>query len=225
MGARIAIYGDASVSLGYTRQHVSDFGSFENHTLTTLWRPLHWLTLTGSISRTTSAPPATALDEPPVETPNVRYFDPLNQVTVDVTGITGGVQDLRRQRDESKRLAVSVKPLATVGLRVTSEYLETSNRNLITELPPASASIVNAFPDRFIRDAGGRLTIVDARPVSFAARKERQIRSGFILSLPIGRSGTSRDTVAEDDDEENGRPPRATASSVRPRLQVSVSHN
>jgi hypothetical protein len=220
----LAGIGDLSAAVELGRQHSSDFGGFGNYTFSLLWRPDARLSLTASLGRSDSAPPVASLDEPRIETPGIRYFDPLRGETVDVTRIDGGTFGLRRQSDRSRRLAAHLTPFRALGLRLNAEYLETRNLNLVSELPLASLSVVQAFPERFIRDASGRLAVVDARPVSIARRAERQVRAGFILSLPLGASRPGRDALAGDDEASEARP-RPTGTSVRPRLQVSATYS
>jgi hypothetical protein len=222
----LAFLGDLSASGELSRQHVSGFGSFSNHSLSMLWRPVDALTLTGSIGRSSSAPPVASLDEPRLETPNVRYFDPLRGETVDVTRITGGTLALRSQRDVRKRIAANLTPLRSSALRLTAEYSESRTSNLISELPLASLSILDVFPERFIRDSGGRLIAVDARPVSFASRTEREVRTGLMLNLPLGgRSGPAAAVLADDDDDRPEAQSKRARPGVRPRLQVTASHS
>ena len=224
----LAALGDLSATAEYSLQHTSDFGSYDAHTLSALWRPADWLSLTGSIDRSVSAPSIASLDDPIVETPGVRYFDPARGETVDVTLITGGTSGLRRQRGETNRIAANLKPFRSLALRFTAEYFESRNRDYLSELPAGSLSIMQAFPDRFVRDGGGRLIAVDARPVVFASRSDRQLRTGVILSLPLGKGRVRSGGLAEDDGENGGaltRLARPGGTPVRPRLQLSASHS
>jgi len=222
-GHFLAALGDLSASLELSRQRVSDFGSFSNYRLSLLWRPTPKLNVDGSIGRNTSAPSIATLDEPAIATPGVRYFDPLRAETAEVTLVTGGTPTLPRQTDETRRLAVNYNPLRSLGLRLTSEYSEFRQLNATSEFPSPSALVFQVFPDRFARDAAGRLIAVDARPVTFPRRSERQLRTGFLLDLPLGRGGGGVASVAEEDEGAAER--RAdTQSRVRPRLQVSAAH-
>jgi hypothetical protein len=211
------------VSLEMSRQRVSGFGSFSNYRLSLLWRPSQRLTFDASISRNTSAPPVATLDEPPVETPGIRYFDPLRNETVDVTVVTGGTPTLLRQTDETRRIGVNFNPVRSLPLRLTSEYSEFRQRNGVSEFPSPSSIIIQVFPERFSRDVSGRLIAVDARPVAFPERSERQLRTGFLLDLPLGRGDGGLASIADDDEAASGRGldqrPR-----LRPRLQISAAH-
>ncbi len=217
----LAFLGDLSASAEYTRQQVTGFGSFQNYIGSLAWRPTAWLNLNGLIRRSVSAPPVASIDEPLIETPNVRYFDPLRAETVDVTRFTGGTSDLQRERDRTTRLAAHITPLRKLALRMTAEYTDVRASRLIAELPVASLSILQAFPDRFIRDAIGRLIAVDARPVQLGGQRERQLRTGLNFTLPLGRRAGA---LADDEDEQTDSPAKRTGSGVRPRLQISASH-
>jgi hypothetical protein len=219
----LAMLGDVSASAEISWQRVSDFGTFTNFRLSTLWRPWSWLSLNLSWIRSDSVPSVAVLDEPLIETPGVRYFDPARNETVDVTLTTGGAADLPRQSDETIRIGGSVTPVRSLALRLTSEYQDVRQRNVVSEFPAASTPILQAFPERFTRDGFGRLVAVDARPVAFPTRTERQIRTGFILDLPIGAGGgRSVDASDEEEDARDERP--ATPGRVRPRLQISAAH-
>jgi hypothetical protein len=224
----LGFLGDLSASAELSRQHASDFGSVSSGTLTLLWRPASPLLLTASISRSDTPPPVASLDDPPIETPGTRYFDPLQGETVDVTMITGGIAGLRRQEDEEKRFIAKLKPLRSLGLQLTGEYRETSYRNEISELPSASLAVFDAFPERFIRNPAGQLIIVDSRPVQFASRERRQVRTGFMLSLPLGKARADAGGGGGGGGEEESDNAEATGKpkfGIRPRLQMNGSYS
>lgn len=64
--------------------------------------------------------------------------------------------------------------------------------------------------------------MVDARPVTFPSRVERQLRTGFLLDLPLG-AGVVGATVGDDEDADAGTP-RTVGSRSRRRLQISAAH-
>jgi hypothetical protein len=53
-------------------------------------------------------------------------------------------------------------------------------------LPPVSLEVQLAYPDRFQRDASGRLVEVDARPVAFRRDELDQLRTGFSFGKTLG---------------------------------------
>jgi hypothetical protein len=103
------------------------------------------------------------------------------------------------------------------------EYSEFRQLHATSEFPSPSSIIIQTFPDRFSRDVSGRLVAVDARAVSFPSRSERQLRTGFLLDLPLGRRSGGMASVADDDESaaERGADSRPY---VRPRLQISAAH-
>jgi hypothetical protein len=118
-----------------------------------------------------------------------------------------------------------------MNLRLNAEYSSTVTRNSVSSLPPASAAILLAFPDRFLRDANGVLTLVDIRSVNFTRQRLEQFRYGFNLAVPIGRalgrppSSTPDDGTPPDGeagDSEAGPAPAALASRLR--LQLAAYH-
>lgn len=220
----LGFLGDLSASAEFSRQHTSDFGSYHNRIFSSAWSPTDWLSVTGSISRSDSAPPVASLDEPLIETPGFRYFDPLRGETVDVTRITGGTPGLPRQSDETKRIGANIKPVRSLALRLTAEYLESRTGNSLSELPSASLAILQAFPERFVRDGSGRLIIVDTRPVALASREERHLRTGFSLTLPLGKRKAGRIGIADDGDDSPEGQVKPTRFGIRPRLQVNATH-
>lgn len=218
----LSVLGDLSATLEFTRRRTSGFGSDSSYMLGFQWRPTDALTFNGSVGRMSSPPPITSLDEPIVETPGFRYFDPLRGETIDIVRITGGSLSLPGQRDETRRLSGAWNPFSKLALRVTGEYFETRNRNLISELPSPTTEIFSLFPQNFIRDANDRLIAVDARPVFFHKRVQREWRTGLSLNLPLGKARPGA-RLAGDEDEGAAKAAGARPS-LRPRLNFHLSH-
>ncbi|HVL29696.1 MAG TPA: hypothetical protein VM326_03140, partial [Sphingomicrobium sp.] len=153
-------------------------------------------------------PPSLALlSQPPIETPGVRYFDPLTGESVDVAIKSGGNPDLVPARLVDRRLSVQVRPLRDFDFALSADYNLVRSRNAPAVLPSASLAVVAAFPERFARDPGGVLVRVDQRPVSLAEQEEQQLRYGINLTVPLSLLGI-------------GRPDAPRAG----RVQLSASH-
>ena len=120
-----------------------------------------------------------------VVTSGVRYFDFLTAQTVDVTQIAGGNPLLLAERATTRQLGLIAGPFQPMNLVINAEYSRIVTRNSVSSLPPASAAILLAFPDRFQRDANGALTVVDIRSVNFSRQRFEQFRYGFSLAVPI----------------------------------------
>lgn len=200
----LGLLGELVANAELTRTHVSDFGSFTNQTYSLQWQPADWMRVFGSITTGKTPPTAAFISDPIIETPGVRYYDPLQEETVDVSEISGGNPELGPQRGENRRISVNLKPAPKLALQFFADYYGIRNQDIITALPPASQLIFEAFPERFLRDPDGTLRVVDIRPVSLARQSEDRLRYGFNLVLPLARS--------------------ANAKSGNSRIQINAAH-
>jgi hypothetical protein len=176
--------GDLSVNLNLNAEQLSDFG-----TLTTIgyglnWRPTDWLSFIASATHEEGAPSITQLGDPVIATPNVRVFDFRRGETVDITRIDGGNPDLLADSRRVINLGLNVRPLENLSIR--ANYTDSRITNPIAGFPAATAEIEAAFPDRFVRDAGGRLVSIDTRPINFSESRRRDFRWGIDFSAPFG---------------------------------------
>lgn len=213
--------GDIVVATELTKLFVNDSSGFTNWNVSVNWRLAKWLRFSGAFSENGGLPSVEQQYDPIIETSGYIYYDPLTSQSLAINRITGGIQDLPRRLTQSTRIGGYLKALKG-RLQLTSEYVDTSVRNGIIELPAASAAVFAAFPDRFIRDSGGRLITVDARPIALSRRNQRQLRFGANLNISLG-SAPNRGGVSP----AQGHEPDATGSLSRnanapPRLQLSA---
>jgi hypothetical protein len=103
-----------------------------------------------------------------------------------VTRIDGGNPALVADNRRVWKLGANVRPFKKPDLDLSANYTSSRIVNAISGFPAATAEIEAAFPDRFQRDAQGRLILVDTRPVNFARQERSELRWGFNLSLPVG---------------------------------------
>lgn len=192
--------GDLALRTEVRRGRSQEFGATSDRTLSLRWSPADWLQLSVQDNRSKATPGAELVGEALLETPGVRYFDPVRRETMDVLALTGGRSDLPSRKFVSRRVSADLRPLSSVDLLLTAEYVVVRNSNVVSVLPPANDLVIQLFPDRFLRDGAGRLRQVDLRPVLFPEQDEEQLRTGFNLTQPIGRG------------------------SRRGQLQVSASH-
>jgi hypothetical protein len=176
--------GDLSFNLNLNAEHYSDFG-----TLTTIgyglnWRPIEQVSVIASVTQEEGAPGITQLGEPNIATPNVRVFDFVRGETVDITQIGGGNPNLLADNRRVINLGINVRP--SEGLSIRANYTDNRIENPIAGFPAATAEIEAAFPERFTRDASGRLTSIDVRPINFASSERREFRWGIDFSTPWG---------------------------------------
>lgn len=217
----------AAFEIGLT--DVSDFGTLFRYSYGLTWAPRDWLRFTVLENGVQRPPDARVIGDAPVLTSGVRYFDFLNGQTVDVTQVAGGNPLLLAERMTTRRLGFNAGPFQPLNLRLNAEYSAITTRNSVSSLPPASAAILLAFPDRFVRDLSGTLTLVDIRPVNFARERLEQFRYGLNLAFPIGgavsptRESSAPDEGAGPEDSAGESAPGPVPSALASRLRVQLA--
>jgi hypothetical protein len=209
-----AAIGNLDATAEYGRAHYSDAGSLSKYAVSLAWEPRPILRLFGSLEGSETPVPISTLGSPIITTPGVRVFDPLTGETVDVTQVTGGNPGLKPQKTTIRRLTGLLRVLPKLSLQLNAEYTDTNRRNFVSSLPEASAAIMLAFPDRYVRDANGVLTTIDLRPVNFESDREKRLRWGFSMNTKI--AGAASRPVAPGLDR-----PVARSSTY---LQVTFNH-
>jgi hypothetical protein len=225
--------GDLSVSGDISRLHFSDAGNATNYALGVAWQPHPVLRLSADLEEIRQPPVVQFLGNPIIVTSGVRTFDPLTGETVDVTQITGGNPDLDTEKTTVKRFGAIIRPLDRLNLQINAEYTDTTERNFVSSLPEASAAVMLAFPDRFVRNLDGVLTTVDLRPVNFDEHREKRFRYGFNLSVNLGggpgMAAPPPVTDSDEDDsaahEEQRARPQGGRIAPRTRLSLTASHS
>lgn len=221
--------GELRATADYGIGHVSKGGTVRNHALGLVWEPVPAVRLRGAIEATRLPADIELLGTPVTVVPDVRIFDVLTGETVDVVQVSGGNPDLRPERNRTRRLSGLFTLKRSIGLQANAEYVDLDEENFVSSLPPLSAAVVAALPDRFQRDPGGTLTRVDLRPVNFASHRQKRIRYGFNLNLPLGGGAASPRSVslAADADDVTDSPPAARPGPARSatRLQLTANHN
>ena len=208
-----AAAGDISANAEYSLVNFSDAGTLDHYALGLTWEPVPAVRLRGAIERTEIPAIVQLLGDPVILTPDVRTFDPLTGETVDVTQIIGGNPALKPQTTKLWRVGGLLRLVPRLNLQLDAEYTDTDVRNFVSSLPDSSAAIMLAFPERFVRDAGGNLTTVDLRPVNFDSDHEKRLRWGLSMNAKLG--GGQQLPAAR------GTPRRRTPTTY---LQLSANH-
>lgn len=210
--------GNLTGTAEYGRNHYSDAGSLDRWAVGLTWDPVPALQLRASIDEKDSPPSIQLLGNPAVATPEMRMFDPLTGDTVDVTQVAGGNPSLRPEKLKVRRLSGTVQLLERYNLQLNAEYTDTDARNYISSLPPASAAVMLAFPDRYVRNSAGVLTTVDLRPVNFDSHREKRLRWGLSLRKKVGGGsllGTPATEAAAAEPESSDEPQAPAPAPVR----------
>lgn len=208
--------GRLSANLNLGVEHVSDFGALETYGYGLNWTPTSRVRILGAFSRTGQAPTMAQLGDPLVVTPGVRVFDLQRGETAEVARTTGGVAGLDAGRRDVFKLGVTYKPLEDVNLSLQANFTSSRTHDAIVAFPSASTQVEAAFPDRFVRDASGALTAIDARPVNFALQARDELRWGLTYSRPIGPNPTPEQLAAMRRAREARQPPGAEVPASAP---------
>lgn len=191
----LSAIGDLSLNANAAVQRLSDYG-----TLTTIgyganWSPLKGVSLLASYTDDDGAPSPQQIGNPVVAQPGVQIFDFVRGENVTVTQISGGNPALLRSNAKTWKLGVNLKPFSKPDISLQADYVRTQTTNGVAALPPASLASQAAFAGRYIRDAAGVLTSVDARAVNFASADRSQLRWGVNFSKPLKTSQSQIDAM------------------------------
>lgn len=179
--------GDLTANANLALDQLSDFGTLRTLGYGLNWSPKEKLRLLASVTDEEGAPSVQQLGDPVLITPNVPVFDFTRGETVEVTRVEGGNPGLVADNRRVLKLEAGLRPYTERDLSLNLTYTATRTDDPITFFPGATPEIEAAFPDRFVRDADGRLLRVDGRPVNFARSDRRELRTGFNYSRPLRR--------------------------------------
>jgi hypothetical protein len=202
--------GELSLSFDKGYDAVDNLPNLERSAISTLWQPTERVSISGSISKTEELPQIELLADPVIVYDNVRILDFLTGETVDVTAITGGNPGLAPLSKTARRASVSAAVWQKYNLQLNLDYESTTLRHFVGAVPASSSAVFLAFPERFQRDAEGRLVLIDTRAVNFDRQKREELRYGLNFTLPVGPSVVGG--------------PGAGPSAARTRLLVHASH-
>lgn len=213
----LAGLGDLSGNLNVSADQLSDFGTLTSVGYGLNWSPVERLRMLVSVTEEENAPSVQQLGAPVVVTPGVRVFDFQRGETVEVTRIEGGAPGLDADHRSVMKLGLNLKPFEDTELTFSADYVRTRITDVIAGFPTATSQIEAAFPDRFVRDAEGRLIQIDSRPVNFDRRDTEQLRWGFTYRRPLGptRPQGARGTQGGQSEQarpgQGGAPPEGAA--------------
>lgn len=181
----LGVVGDLSLNANFAVDELSDFGTLTTYGGGVNWSPFQPVRVIASFTREDGAPTIQQLGDPEVATPLVRVFDFTRGETVEVTQVSGGNPDLVADNREVMKLGLTLRPWKDTDLVFRADYNRARTKDLISAFPAATAEIEAAFPERFLRDADGRLLQVDIRAVNFERRDQEEVRWGFNYSRPL----------------------------------------
>ncbi|MFV0622741.1 TonB-dependent receptor [Sphingomonas sp. ac-8] len=178
--------GRLSANANVAIDRLSDTGSMATFGAGLNWSPIRAIGIILSGTSEQGPPTLDQLGGPALVTPNVRTFDIARGEVVDVTQVSGGNPRLRSDERHVVRLGLNLRPLSRTDLTLSLDYVAAHVDDPIVAFPIVSPQVEAAFPERFLRDATGRLLQIDARPINFAASRQKQLRWGVNLTKPLG---------------------------------------
>jgi iron complex outermembrane receptor protein len=165
---------------------VSAYGSLVNSAVGFTWSPVVPLQFTGSVTTSQTAPAISQLTNPVVSVPNAPFFDFVTGTSVLASVIAGGNTALLPERRRISTIGTSYKPFKARELRFNLDYVETRITGQVGNIGSVTPALQAAFPDRFVRDANGRLFSVDLRPVNLLRERERKVQAKVSLFMQLG---------------------------------------
>jgi len=177
--------GDLSATVNLSLDNVSDFGALLSQSYGLDWTPINKVHLNAIFTDHETPPTVQQVLAPETFTPNVEMFDFVTGQTVYVTSISGGAPNLHVTDDRVASFGVSLGPF--FGKTTFSAHYEQHRiRAAVGTLPPLTADVELAFPERFVRDADGTLIEVDNRSVNLQRQDMNDLKWGFNAWLPFG---------------------------------------
>jgi hypothetical protein len=185
--------GDLSATVNLSLDDVSNFGALLSQSYGLDWVPIQKVHLNAIFSDHETPPTVQQVLSPETFTPNVEMFDFLTGQTAYVTSITGGAPNLRATDDRVASFGVSLGPFLS-KTTFSAHFEQHRIVNAVGTLPPLTADVELAFPERLIRDADGTLVEVDNRSVNLQRQDINDLKWGFNVWFPFGsqpKGGTS----------------------------------
>lgn len=201
-------------------ERLSDLGSLLNWGFGMNWSPVKGTSFTASMSLEQNAPALEQLGAPQLISPGYRFFDFSRGETIDALRRSGGNPGLAVEKGRISRIGWTTRPFAA-DLTLNVDYISSRVRNPIFQSPILRPEFETAFPDRFERDAEGRLVQVDERPINFARARQKQLRWGVSFVRPLGsvepfmQSAPVR-TYSSEAEARAAAPPGAMVAMVQP---------
>lgn len=174
--------GRLSANANVEGRDVSDFGGVYGYGYGLSWAPDKGISLNVSYKQAQKAPGIGQLGNPMSVTPMVPVFDYRNGETVFVNRLSGGNPNLSNSTDKDWRIGFDLASFIIPEIGLSLEYNHRRATNVIGALPGTTAMAELAFPDRFIRDASGRLLSIDTTPINLASQSSSVLRWGLNFS-------------------------------------------
>jgi TonB-dependent Receptor Plug Domain len=166
-----------NVNVGY--RELDDFAGLTAYGFGLNWTPVERLSILASITNEEGAPSIQQLGEPLLVTPGVPVFDFRNQTSVIIDRISGGNPALRAEQRRDVKVGLSYQIVKAPLITLSSNFFRNRSSGTIASFPTLTPELERAFPERFTRDANGRLLSIDTRPINYDATRSDVLRTGL----------------------------------------------
>lgn len=185
--------GRAEITLGASGVQTGDAsGTGLSADLT--WAPAQKLRFTAGWSHSTDAISDSSRLEPLTETPATLVFDFQTGQSIEVVAINGGNPDLRTPTTDQFNARVSAGPFTRWMVNANLGFSSSRASDGVSSLPVLTPAVEAAFPDRFQRDADGRLVRIDQRPINLAEARNDGLSTNLSFMAPFGGQTTARNS-------------------------------
>lgn len=181
-----------SAQLSANVRDISDYGTLSDTSYGLNWQPVTGLQISIAIKNVGTAPDMAQKSAPTQQNLNVPYFDFRTGQTAFVTTISGGNPNLRADQSKYTVVGANLKPFAERQLTLSVNYGWGAGHHLssyVSEFPQTEA----AFPDRFVRDATGRLITVFQTPADLYRGEQSALQMQFNWSGPLRKKPANAD--------------------------------
>lgn len=203
-----AALGDLSVNFNAGYRTLDDFAGLTSYGFGLNWSPVKNLSLLTSLVREEAAPSIQQLGEPLLVTPGVPVFDFRTQTSVIIDRISGGNPALRAEERRDVKIGLSYQISQTPLLSLSSNFFRNRSSGTVASFPALTPEIERAFPERFLRDANGRLISIDTRPINYDETRSDILRTGFNLFSPFKAPPRPPGAAERPAEARPGGPPR-----------------
>lgn len=178
----LGFLGKLSLNANGRFEDFSDIGGLATVGGGLAWTPIKGLNISADYGWEEGEPTPQQVNDPVQQVSNSLVYDYATGQTAFVTVTSGGNPGLRPDSRQLIKLNINYRPFEKHELRLMANYTATRIDDMIATFPIPSPELEAAFPERFTRDAQGRLTAFDTRAVNFAHADTEDLRLGLNYS-------------------------------------------
>lgn len=186
-GERQPGLGDAMLTLGGAVV-AGDAGNGQGLNAELAWTPLDHIRFQATLATDQQPPTVQQLYAPVAYGEPTTVFDLTRGEAVQIIPIRGGNPALRNSGSTVMTAGLSAGPYTTRSLQLGLIYSHATSEDGIGVLATPTASLETLYPDRFLRNADGRLVSIDQRPLNLASSVNETINLNIGAGLPLSTS-------------------------------------